>query len=139
MSLDSATKKAYKEGIFTLFDTLGTQVEFYFRNTEVSNQDIYGDLIEESPIEVLTFVADVKHKALDYNNFDIQKQGHTDEVTVTIPLLAIEKVGVEPFTMDSGYFVVNNRHYEVMNITPKDVFGQMYTSYEFDCKGVKPQ
>lgn len=138
MKLDSSTKKAYKEGMYTLFETLGTEIEFCVRNTDEQNQDIYGDLIEENPTEVYVLVAMVENKALDNNNFDLRKQGRTDEITVTIPLLAIENNGLEPYSMDSGYFVYNGREYEIMAVVPKDVFAQMYTSFEFTCKGVSP-
>ena len=40
--------------------------------------------------------------------------------------------------MDSGYFIYNEREYEVISVVPKDLFAQMYTSYEFSCKGVSP-
>lgn len=138
MKLDSSTKKAYKEGMFTLFETLGTEVEFYMRKTEEENQDIYGDPIDESPKEAYVLVAMLSHKALDYNNFDLRKQGKTDEITITIPLLVIEENGLEPYSMDSGYFIYNEREYEVISVVPKDLFAQMYTSYEFSCKGVSP-
>lgn len=138
MKLDSSTKKAYKEGMFTLFETLGTEVEFYTRKTEEENQDIYGDPIDESPREVYVLVAMLSHKALDYNNFDLRKQGKTDEITITIPLLVIEENGLEPYSMNSGYFIYNEREYEVISVVPKDLFAQMYTSYEFSCKGVSP-
>lgn len=138
MSLDSATKKAYKEGINTLFETLGTQVEFYFRNNEESNLDIYGDYIDEKSKEAYVLTATIKHKALDNNNFDLKKQGHTDEVNIEIPLLVIEKNGLDPYAMDSGYFVYENRTYEVMYVTPEGLFAQMYSSFNFLCKGVSP-
>ena len=84
MKLDSSTKKAYKEGMYTLFETLGTEIEFCVRNTDEQNQDIYGDLIEENPTEVYVLVASVENKALDNNNFDLRKQGRTDEITVKV-------------------------------------------------------
>lgn len=138
MSLDSATKKAYKEGIYTLFETLGTEVEFYYRNQDSNNIDIYGDYVDEEPIESYVLVATISHKALDNNNFDRQKQGHTDEVTIEIPLKVIENNGLEPYSMDSGYFAYEGREYEVMYVKPKGLFAQMYTSFEFSCKGVSP-
>lgn len=138
MTLDSATKKAYKEGIYTLFETLGTEVEFYYRNNESSNIDIYGDYINEEAIESYSLIATIKHKALDNNNFDRQKQGHTDECTIEIPLKVIEDNELEPYNMDSGYFKFEGREYEVMYVKPKGLFAQMFTSFEFSCKGVSP-
>lgn len=138
MKLDSSTKKAYKEGIFTLFETLGTEVEFYYRNHNSQNIDMYGDYIDEEPIESYTLVATIKPKVLDNNNFDRQKQGHTDEATIEIPLQVIEENGLEPYEMDSGYFVYEGREYEIMYVKPKGLFAQMYTSFEFACKGVSP-
>ena len=82
--------------------------------------------------------ATIKHKALDNNNFDLKKQGHTDEVNIEIPLLVIEKNGLDPYAMDSGYFVYENRTYEVMYVTPEGLFAQMYSSFNFLCKGVSP-
>lgn len=136
MALDSSTKKAYKEGIYTLFETLGTQVEFYFKNTSPSNLDIYGDPIVEENVDVFLLTATIKHKNLDYNDFDFKKQGHTEEATIEIPLYEIEKQGLDPYSMDAGVFVYGNRQYEVMYVQPKGLFAQMYTSFEFACKGV---
>lgn len=138
MKLDSSTKKAYKEGMHTLFETLGTEVEFYYRNQESKNIDVYGDYLDEEPIESYTLVATIKLKALDNNNFDRQKQGHTDEATIEIPLLVIENNGLEPYDMDSGYFAYEGREYEVMYVKPKGLFAQMFTSFEFHCKAVSP-
>lgn len=138
MKLSSSTKKAYKEGIYTLYETFGTEVEFYYRSQQTDNIDLYGDYLDEEPIEAYVLIATIKHNPLDNNNFDRQKQGHTDEVSIQIPLKVIEDNGLEPYSMDSGYFIYEGRNYEVMYVKPSGLFAQMYTSFEFSCKGVTP-
>jgi hypothetical protein len=132
--------KDFQDGLYELYETLGSTRLYYYRLTPNSTPNIYGECLDktyEEPIQLVGSIEPVTGS--DRYNFLLDKLSTKDRgyLCVKVPYKCILDIGTtDPNELDKGRLEINSKMYEIVLVLMEDTFLGEYSICEFMCKEV---
>lgn len=135
--LSEKVKRDYKESMYELYAEVGTTKILYYaldKNSQVD--DIYGEIekVYLPPINLvgtITPLQPTEDPTMFASNID------TTILKFDIIGLSLENNNLNPNEMLTGYFEFDGVKHTINKVTPKGLFTDFFTSYEFVTEVVK--
>lgn len=134
--LSEKTRREYKQGMFDLYSEVGTTKIEYYALIVSEEEDIYNEptsTLAKDPIYLVGTITPLT-PSLDPTLYAINRD--KEIYNFDIIGLSLEKNLLDPFKMITGKFKFENQTYTINKVTPKGMFTDFFTSYEFECERI---
>lgn len=135
--LSNRDKLEYKKGMYDLYSAVGTtKILYYALKNPTEPLDIYQEATKEylPPVNLVGTIS-----PLQPTEDPVMFASNIDRLVMKFDItgLALENNNLNPYDMTSGYFEFDGMKYTINKVTPKGMFTDFYTSYEFITEVVK--
>lgn len=124
----------YNEGIYEVYEELATKILFK-ELIEEKYPNIYGESKNKQykePIPLVGSVA-ISPESGEDNSSSVKVK----LLRLILPYLSLENANLDMDTVDKGVFHYQNEDYNVVSITPQNMFLGDFSVYSIICKKVK--
>ena len=136
--LTDKDKQEYKQGMYDLYVEVGaTNILYHALKPSTEPPDIYGEVVNVEYLPPVSLVGTIT--PLQPTEDPTMYATKIDKLIMKFDIigLALEKHNLNPYDMITGYFEFDNMKYTINKVTPKGMFTDFYTSYEFITEVVK--
>lgn len=134
--LSEKTRREYKQGMYDLYAEVGTTKIEYYALIVSDEEDIYNEptsTYSEEPIYLVGTINPLSPTS-DPTLYAINKD--KEIYMIDVIGLSLENNSLDPYKMITGKFKFENQTYTINKVTPKGMFTDFYTSYEFECERI---
>lgn len=137
----SSDLRDFQEGVYELYNTLGTNKLYYYKLNPNSTPNIYGECTDKTYEEPIQLVGSVEPMG-DLNR-TVDRLAHLSTVErgylkVKVPFKSILDIGTTDMNeLDKGRLEINSKMYDISYVIGEDLFLGEYSVYEFTCKELR--
>lgn len=129
--LPEKDRKEYKQGMYDLYVEVGTtKILYYALDEDPESENIYleKEKTYKEPINLVGVIIPYQP-----SEDGVMYATNIDKVLLKFDIigLSIEKTSLNPYEMITGLFEFEGKKYSIVKMTPKGLFTDFYTSYEF--------
>ena len=129
--LPEKDRQEYKEAMYELYVEVGTtKILFHELNLLNSEEDIYMEREKtyKEPVNLVGVISPYQP-----STDGLMFATNIDKVLLKFDIigLSLEKNNLNPYDMTTGLFEFEDKKYSITKVTPKGMFTDFYTSYEF--------
>lgn len=129
--LSDKDKKEYKEGMYDLYSEVGTtKILYYALTIPTEPLDVYQE-VDKVYLPPVSLVGTIS--PLQPTEDPVMYASNVDKLIMKFDIigLSLENHNLNPYDMLTGYFEFDGLKYTINKVTPKGMFTDFYTSYEF--------